>query len=255
MLPGQYTTTTNPQLLHNLLTSRTSTLVGSIGFESASLSSLPLNLQLEPGVAVYSQSLYSGQASFAKLPESPVDNSSIPISGKSIAISPDVWIAVSNDNRRLILWDSVPDISQLPSTGALSLLDVQSSSCSPPCSGGGVCSGSGTCTCPTGFTGSACESCGDGFFGPTCEPCPDGCSNCDQGMSGSGRCLTPTAEPDDLPAKCNCLNGLCGSDGQCTCNSGWTTSDNGTACAKCAPGFFLSMTGDCQGIFLLFLSN
>ena len=249
LLPGQYTRTTNPQLLHNVLTSPSSSLVGSVGFRSASLSSLPLNLQMEPGVTIYTQSLYSGQASFAKLPESPVSNtSSIPLTPNSIAIAPNIWIAVSNNNNRLILWDSVPDTSQLPSTGSMSLLDVQSSNCSPPCSGPSVCSVSGTCTCPTGFTGSSCESCKDGFFGPTCQPCPDGCSNCDQGMSGSGRCLTPITSPDNLPAKCNCLNGICGSNGQCTCNSGWTTGNNGTACAKCAPGFFLTTTGDCQGI-------
>ena len=49
------------------------------------------------------------------------------------------------------------------------------------------------------------------------------------------------------PASCNCLNGQCGSNGQCACNAGWTTADNGTVCAKCSPGFFLTSTGDCQG--------
>jgi hypothetical protein len=247
LLPGHYTAKTNPQLLHNLLVSPSSTLIGSPGFHSASLSSLPLDLQLEPGIAIYSKSFYSGQASFAKLPDAPVANTSIPLSASSIAIAPNVWISVSNSNNRLILWDSVPDTSQLPSTGSLTLLDIQSSNCSPPCSGSSVCSTSGTCTCPTGFTGSSCESCQDGFFGPTCEPCPAGCSNCDQGISGSGRCLTPIV--DDPLVKCNCLNGLCETDGRCTCTGGWTTGNNGTACAKCAPGFFLTTTGDCRGIF------
>jgi hypothetical protein len=253
LLPGQYTSTTNPQL-HDLLISPSSTLVGSPGFQSASLSSLPLDLQLEPGIAIYSKSFYSGQASFAKLPDAPVANTSIPLSARSIAIAANVWISVSNNNRRLILWDSVPDTSQLPSAGSLTLLDIQSSTCSPPCSGPSVCSISGTCGCPTGFTGFSCESCQDGFFGPTCEPCPEDCSDCDQGMSGSGRCLTPSA---DEPSDCKCLNGLCGTDGQCTCNSGWTTGDDGVECTKCAPGFFLSATEDCQGIslFLSILPN
>ena len=256
MLPDQYTSTTNPQLLHNLLTSRSSTLIGSAGFRNASLSSLPLNLQLEPGVAVYSQSLYSGQASFAKLPESPVTNASIPLSARSIAIAPNVWIAISNNNNRLILWDSVPDTSQLPSVGSLSLLDIQSSACSPPCSGPSVCSADGTCTCPSGFSGSACESCDDGYFGPTCEPCPEECADCDQGLSGSGRCLTPPGDEDGIsPSKCNCLHGTCEDDGKCTCNSGWAASQNGTACASCAPSFFLSTSGDCQGISQLFNIN
>jgi hypothetical protein len=118
LLPGQYTSTTNPQL-HDLLISPSSTLVGSPGFQSASLSSLPLDLQLEPGLAIYSGSFYSGQASFAKLPDAPVANTSIPLSASSIAIAPNVWVIVSNNNRRLILWDSVPDTSQLPSAGSL----------------------------------------------------------------------------------------------------------------------------------------
>jgi hypothetical protein len=241
LLPGQYTTSTNPQLLHDLLTSRTSTLVGSVGFQPSL--SLPLNLQLEPGLAIYSDFLYSGQVSFAKVPDAPVSNTSIPLTANSLAISPDVLVAVSNNNRRLILWDSVPDISQLPSTGSLSLLDVRSSGCSPPCSGPGVCSASGTCTCPAGFTGSSCESCQEGFFGPTCEQCPGDCPNCDQGTSGSGRCLTST----NTTSNCNCLNGQCGAGGTCTCNNGWTTADNGTACAKCLPGFYLTSKG-CKGI-------
>lgn len=248
LLPGQYTSTTNPQLLHNLLTSSSATLSGSPGFQSASLSSLPINLQLEPGVAVYSQRLYSGQAAFSQLPSAPLTNTSTPLAANAIALASNVWIAVTSSSSRVILWESVPDVTQLPSSasGSLSLVDIQSSSCSPPCSGAGVCSASGSCTCPTGFTGTSCESCADGFFGPTCQACPQGCTNCDQGLSGTGRCLSPIIETP--PSKCNCLNGQCGANGQCTCNPGWTTSNNGTACAKCAAGFFLTSTGDCQGI-------
>ncbi len=257
MLPGQYTSTTNPQLLHNLLTSSSATLSRSPGFGSASLASLPLNLQLEPGLAIYSLRLYSGQAAFSQLPSAPVNSTSTPLASSSIALSSNIWIAVtsnSSSSNRVVLWESVPDIAQLPtSISSLSLADIQSSACSPPCSGAGVCSTSGTCTCPTGFIGSSCESCVDGFFGPNCQPCPQGCSNCDQGLSGSGRCLTPII--DNAPSKCNCLNGKCGANGQCSCNPGWTTNDNGTACAKCASGFFLTTTGDCQGIHRCLLAT
>lgn len=256
LLPGQYTATTNPQLLHNLLTSSSATLSRSPGFGSASLTSLPLNLQLEPGLAIYSQRLYSGQAAFSQLPSAPLNNSSTPLTASSIALSSNIWIAVTSSssfNTRFVLWESVPDVSQLPSSvSSLALVDIQSSACSPPCSGAGVCSTAGTCTCPTGFTGSSCESCASGFFGPNCQPCPQGCPSCDQGISGSGRCLTPIV--DNAPSKCNCLNGRCGANGQCSCNPGWTTNDNGTACAKCAPGFFLTTTGDCQGIRLCSLA-
>ncbi|PPQ82360.1 hypothetical protein CVT25_008321 [Psilocybe cyanescens] len=248
LLPGQYTSTTNPQLVHSLLTSSSATLSSSAGFNSSSTVTLPLNIGLEPGIAIYSQPRYSGQAAFSSLPTSPIANTSTPLAANSIVLSNNVWAIVSsgsNDNR-VVLWDAVPDVSQLPSGSSLSLslLDMQSTACSPPCSGSGVCSASGTCTCPTGFTGSSCESCAEGFFGPTCQPCPSGCSSCDQGISGSGRCLT--AAVPNAPSTCNCLNGQCGSNGQCTCNPGWIAGTNGTACAKCAPGFFLTSTGDCE---------
>jgi len=188
----------------------------------------PLSVQLDPGVAVYSQSMYSGQGTFTKLPESPIGNLSLgDISGVSIAISSNVSIAVSINNNRFVLWDSIPDISQLPSTGPLALLSVQSSGCNPPCAGSSICSTTGKCTCPDGFTGSLCETCQDGFFGPTCKLCPRDCDACDRGISGTGRCLRPNTP---VPSKCSCMNGVCGADGKCTCNR----------------GFFLTTTGDCQ---------
>ncbi|KAJ8096338.1 hypothetical protein PM082_011496 [Marasmius tenuissimus] len=247
LLPGQYSDTTNPQFLHDLLVSSSSTLSPSAGFENSTLSrNLPLNLALSPGLAIYSQSLYGGTAGFSSLPSTPVVNSSTPIQASSMSISSNTWasLTIGSDSQRVIVWDSIPDVSQLPVTGSLSLTDMQSAACSPPCSGSAVCSPSGSCSCPTGFTGSSCESCTKGFFGPQCQPCPAGCTSCDEGISGSGRCLSPTvANP---PSSCNCLNGQCSSDGSCTCNMGFTTADNGTFCAKCSPGFFLTSTGDCK---------
>ncbi|KAJ7897319.1 insulin-like growth factor binding protein [Mycena olivaceomarginata] len=126
----------------------------------------------------------------------------------------------------------------------MSLLDMQSSTCSTPCASSGTCSASGTCACAPGFNGTSCETCAAGFFGPTCQACPAGCSECDEGIAGSGRCLTPlVANP--LSA-CNCLNGECAPDGSCACNPGYTTAANGTACAKCASGFFATSNGDCK---------
>ncbi|KAF8061726.1 insulin-like growth factor binding protein [Lyophyllum atratum] len=248
LLPGQYTSTTNPQLLHNLLTSSSASYSPSAGFGNATSStSLPLDLSLEPGLAIYSQKLYSGQAGFSQLPTTPSANSSTPLTASSLAISTNVWVAVSSGtNDRVVLWDAIPDMAQLPAgtLNSLNLLDMQSSACSPACSGSGVCTAAGVCTCPQGFTGSACESCAPGFFGPSCQQCPSNCASCDEGISGSGRCLKPIVP--NAPSTCNCLNGQCGTDGQCTCNAGWTKSDNGTECAKCSPGFFLTSTGDCQ---------
>ncbi|KAI0738016.1 insulin-like growth factor binding protein [Daedaleopsis nitida] len=245
LLPGQYTSTSDPALLHDTLTSSSASLSLSPGFEGNV--SLPMNLALQPGVAVYPQSKYSGQASFAQLPSTP-SNSTTQISPGSLAISSDVWAAISSGSSddRVIFWDSVPDVSQLPSgaSGLSQLLDIQSFACSPPCAGAGVCTASGTCVCPQGFNGTSCETCAPGFFGPTCQLCPADCASCDDGMTGTGRCLEPVIK--NLPSSCNCQNGNCGSDGQCTCIPGWTTADNGTACAKCSDGFFLNSEGNCE---------
>lgn len=251
LLPGQYSATTNPQLLHDSLTSSSATLSSSPGFTNSTAVSLPLNLALQPGLALFSGSLYSGQSSFTGLPTTPAGNTSTPLAAQSLTLSSTVWAALnSGNNHRVIVWDAIPDVSQLPASnlGSLSLTDIQSSACSPSCSSSGVCTGSGTCQCASGFTGASCESCASGFFGSKCQPCLTNCKACDDGVTGSGRCLKPVITND--PANCKCLNGQCGSNGQCACNAGFTTASNGTACAACSPGFFLTSTGDCQGTSL-----
>ena len=252
LLPGQYTSSTNPQLLHDLLTSSSATMSPSAGFANSTANTsvtLPLTVQLQPGIATYPKSFYSGQGSYTGLSNAQSGNSSTSLgSPGSVALSGSVWAAVSaGTNSRVILWNSIPDVSQLPATasGSLSLLKAESSTCSPPCSGNGVCTASGTCTCPTGFSGSSCEQCASGFFGPSCQPCPSGCTSCDQGVSGTGRCLSTTVP--NPPSSCNCINGQCGSNGDCACLSGWTSASNGTKCAACSTGFFLDTTGNCQG--------
>ncbi|VDB84516.1 unnamed protein product [Peniophora sp. CBMAI 1063] len=246
LLPGQYSSSTNPQLLHEILTSSSTQYTPSPGFNSSSSSSpLPLGVALQPGFSIYSSPLYAGQASFAPLPQN-ATNTSSGFSASSLAISDGVWLAVKagTSQSRMILWDSIPDTSQINGLTSLTLVDMQSSSCSTPCSSAGLCTTSGKCSCPTGFTGESCETCAPGFFGPTCQACPANCTSCDEGISGSGRCLTPIVS--NPPSSCNCLNGQCQSNGQCTCNSGWTAASNGTACAACAAGFFLDSNGDCS---------
>jgi hypothetical protein len=250
LLPGTYEASTNPQLLHDTLTSSSASLSPSTGFNTSSSISLPLTIALQPGVAFYANRLYSGQAVFAALPSSPVTNLSTPVTAGALALSSNVWIALNVGPNRLVVWDSIPDIAQLPASnaGSLSLVDIQSAACSPACSAGGVCSATGVCQCQPGFSGASCETCASGFFGPTCQACPSNCTTCDDGTTGTGRCLK-AAPAANAPSNCNCQSGVCGANGTCACTAGFTTGNNGTQCAKCLPGFFLTPTGDCQGTF------
>ncbi|KAF7291999.1 Growth factor receptor domain-containing protein [Mycena indigotica] len=249
LLPGQYTTTTNPQFLHNLLTSSSVNLTSSPGFKNSTLATgLPLNVVQEPGLAIYAEPIFGGQAAFSSIPSSPVNNRSTPLTSRSLSLSSSVWIAVNSPaggNNRVIIWDSIPDTAQLPTSGppigSLTLFDIESAACNPSCSSAGICSSTGTCTCSPGFTGPSCETCAPGFFGPNCKACPSGCAKCDDGPAGTGRCLV-----SQTASSCNCVNGVCGANGSCTCTTGFTTAANGTACSKCATGFFLDSKGDCS---------
>ncbi|KAJ7150275.1 hypothetical protein C8R46DRAFT_1305883 [Mycena filopes] len=131
LLPGQYTATTDPQLVHDLLTSSHATLIPNPGFGNSSASTLPLNVAVNPGLAIYANSLYSGKAAFSSLPSVPVSNGAgTPLSAESMALSSSIWVALSfGSNGRVIVWDSVPDTAQLP-LGASA--PCRSLTCNPP---------------------------------------------------------------------------------------------------------------------------
>ncbi|KAF8528206.1 insulin-like growth factor binding protein, partial [Hysterangium stoloniferum] len=250
LLPGQYPSSSQPQLLHDALSSQRATLSLPSGFSNSTASSitpsLPLTIALQPGVLSYSQSLYKGQATFTQLP-STANFSTPTLPSGSFLVAPNTWAALTSSNTRLIVWDAIPDFAQLPpstASGSLTLTDIQSAACPTPCASTGICTPAGTCSCQPGFNGTSCETCASGFFGPECQPCPSNCETCDQGLTGTGKCLVPTVT--NPPSSCNCLNGVCGTNGQCTCNPGWANSNNGTACASCAPGFFLDSSGNCS---------
>ncbi|KXN91956.1 Extracellular matrix protein FRAS1 [Leucoagaricus sp. SymC.cos] len=262
LLPGTYSTSTNPQLLHNLLTSSSASLSPSPGFENASQafspSSLSFELRMSPGMTVYDGARYSGQAAYSGFPETPSasnDTAEEPptqVTAASFALSDNTYAIVGGSgNDRVVIWTSVPDTTQLPfsssssSLNTLSVFNIQSSTCNPTCSGNSICSPTtNQCICAPGFTGSSCESCAPGFFGPNCQPCPGGCDQCDEGIQGTGRCLKKTivGKPED----CGCVNGQCGNNGQCVCSAGWKDGSDGKKCSTCQDGFFLTSSGECQ---------
>ncbi|KAJ6606202.1 growth factor receptor domain-containing protein [Mycena vulgaris] len=234
LLPGQYTATTNPELIHDLLTSPHATLSPTPGFANSSTLSLPLNVAVAPGLAIYAQTLYSGKAAFSSLPSAPVANASSPLVAESLAMSSSIWVAMSfGANGRVVLWDSVPDTAQLPlrSTGSyvpprhavLDLLSLRARS-------SGTCSAAGTCTCAPGFNGYCLRDLRAGLLRARVQGVPRRLAqSCDEGISGTGRCLTPPVA--------NPLTGV---------QLPQRRAANGTACAKCASGFFATSTGDCK---------
>ncbi|KAG8787628.1 hypothetical protein FRC15_008707 [Serendipita sp. 397] len=178
LLPGQYTANVQPTALSQALTSATATLTFTTGFSNSSTAtspSLPLNVALQPGLLNYPSDLYTGDPSFIALPQS-INSTFTPtnINRGSIILAANTVAALEANNNgaksRVVLWDTVPFISQLPYTmaGNLQLVSLLSSSCSPPCSNNAVCSVGGSCICPTGFTGASCEECSPGFYGPQC---------------------------------------------------------------------------------------
>jgi hypothetical protein len=199
------------------------------------------------GLAMYSNIYFQGAAT-NHLNASV--NNSIPL-GASYQIFDLTWAAMSSPsaNNTIIIWDSAPDVSNLPIDASqnFAITDIQFTICSPPCAGSGVCSSLGRCDCPKGFNGTLCEVCANGFFGPTCQPCPSNCTNCDQGISGTGRCLDSVVK-----------TAACASQGQCTCSPGYALNKNGTACTECQQGFFLASPGSCKSKrfdLLLFLPS
>ena len=187
------------------------------------------------GLAMYPSASFQGE------PTTGVNaslNYSIPLEA-SFQVFSQTWAAMSSSNSRVVIWESATDVSQLPLNGSqnYTVTEIQSSECSPPCSGSGVCSfDSKSCLCPPGFNGTLCETCASGFFGPTCQPCPSDCAKCDQGITGTGLCLVPVV---------NASSSAC-TKGQCTCPPGYAVGENGTECTQCEPGFFLASAGSCQ---------
>ncbi len=118
-----------------------------------------------------------------------------------------------------ILQGSVPNTAQWPSSNSLSFFPPNSNItfgftlCPSGCSSGGTCLSSiqillsngktpsfadldpnnanYQCICMKGFAGKDCSACEEGYFGRGCEKCKDECGTCDDGVQGTGGCLSP----------------------------------------------------------------
>jgi hypothetical protein len=251
LLPGEYDdqSQSQPPRLHAALTDPSSTLSPSPGFQiSSSTLTLPFTIALLSGVASYALPFYSGHSSFMSIPPTP-NNSTYSLAAGSLIVSSNTLVVLRSGSKHLVLSESIPDFGQLPSTisNPISAISIQSSACSSPCSGSGVCASSGTCSCLGGFSGTLCEACMPGHYGPSCSPCPQGCATCDDGIGETGQCLN--ANTSTPQGGCHCLHGVCNNQtGECTCLPGWENpGDNTTAaCSVCSPGFYVDQDGNCR---------
>ncbi|XP_060050274.1 stabilin-2 isoform X2 [Erinaceus europaeus] len=110
-----------------------------------------------------------------------------------------------------------------------------------PCSGRGRCAegleGDGSCTCQTGFGGTACETCADdNIFGPNCSAvcsCVHGV--CNSGIHGDGACQCYSAYSGlhcDKPIP-ECAALLCPKNARCSTS----TEDETKLECKCLPNY------------------
>ena len=172
LIPGTYTSSRS-FLISSL--SVTSSINESISFINETLVVSP------PTVPVtFDSSDFAGSSSIWT-------PSSRKVEGWKSVYLPEGWYGTCSS--RQILWGTVSDSRQLPSTlldlsiiraascksRPKSLMQPQKAACSPPCASNGICMGSVIngpkpfCACASGWSGVACDSCALGFWGPSCS--------------------------------------------------------------------------------------
>ncbi|GAA6025321.1 hypothetical protein JCM11491_000389 [Sporobolomyces phaffii] len=242
LLPGTYTRSTlNVSALEP---------AHAVGFAASGSPSSPFTVAVLPGVTTYSSSYYEGTPTHFD----PTSNSSSVKVG-SLVLDRTSYAVLKFDSNTVVVWDSVPDVLNLgiPSTET-TLVESHSTDPACParcatCSQNATAATTPTCQCEPGWTGPACDACLANYFGPSCLACPAGCTECDDGLTGTGLCLEKAPLVATSPSLCNCVSGVCqgnSTSATCDCNAGWTRASNGTQCSTCAPGYYLASTGDCQ---------
>jgi len=231
-----------PQLLLASSSSSFSPNLPPLRLSSSSTLGSTFPLDLTPpieGLTTFPSALYAGQGKFSPLPKSANATASgvIGVQGaRSVVLGTRSMVVLQGisgtvgsgvGGKAVTIWESIPDIDQLPSSLNINLnANLQSTTCAEkgtPCSSGGTCLADGTCACSEGFQGVMCEQ-------STSPPS----TNSTLGITGGAE-------------KCGCTNGLCTSDNtSCLCSTGWSDAPgpNGK-CSVCAPGFFRDATGEC----------
>lgn len=188
LLPGTYTST-SPALTSNTSAAyfnRGMIITPSIGFASAGSESSSINVALLAGVTTYSNTLYQGAATYSPLlsiNSTAGANSPSPATGSvsSLLVSPNTFVILTSaSSSHLVIYNSLPDISQLPSnvigsSGGVGVAVgvVQSSTCVGGCSTGGVCGVEGKCVCKSGFVGASCSESFSSLSRPFFKPIAD----------------------------------------------------------------------------------
>lgn len=167
LLPGTYSSSSvilsNSTQLASLLGNASSTPTSYTGFTLSSTSTTASVQQL-PGLIVYASSLYSDASSLLPFNDSTATKADSSFTPLSILLSPNLYAVASipvagGSKQRVALWASSPDVTEWPiqlANGPWSIVDLQSSLCSPPCATGGVCGLQNQCKCKDGFAGSTC---------------------------------------------------------------------------------------------------
>lgn len=166
LLPGVYTSSSSATANSSLLSFGTSsTIQVSTGFTGTGSLCNAYTVALEAGLTTYPSALFEGTPSYTPLSSSA--NSTSTASVKSFLLSSNMWVVLDvggASGSRVVAWDGVADVGNMVGgSGGVSIVDLQSSSCSTPCASGGVCMSNSTCVCQPGFAGATCSAFPLGF--------------------------------------------------------------------------------------------